>query len=197
LQATRTIVKKELRERVRRMLAGVSPGDVASKSAKAVDLLVQTPEFARTEVIMVFLAMAGEIDTTALVLRSWQGHKRVVAPKVSWEQRRMMPTELRSLTTDLVEHAMGFREPLAGVPIPVSIIDMVVVPGLAFDDKGNRLGRGRGFYDRFLAHPEFTGVTCGLAFEEQVLPEVPAGPLDRPVAMLVTDQKIRRFTSGY
>lgn len=175
----------------------MTPPDVAAKSARAVDLLVQTPEFARTEVIMVFLSLPGEIDTTALVLRSWQDHKRVLAPRVSWEQRRMMPTELRSLTTDLVEHAMGFREPLAGVPIPVSIIDLVIVPGLAFDEKGNRLGRGRGFYDRFLAHPEFEGVTCGLAFEEQFLSEVPAGPLDRPVSMLVTDQAVRRFHPGH
>lgn len=186
-------VKKELRERVRRMLAGMTPEDIAAKSARATELLVHTPEFARTEVIMVYLSLPGELDTTALVLRSWQDHKRVVAPRVSWEQRRMMPTELRSLTSDVIEHAAGLREPISGIPIPVDIIDMVIVPGLAFDEKGDRLGRGRGFYDRFLAHPEFTGITCGLAFEEQLLLEVPAGPLDRPMSMLVTDRKVRRF----
>jgi 5-formyltetrahydrofolate cyclo-ligase len=88
---------------------------------------------------------------------------------------------------------MGLREPVAGAPIPISIIDLVVVPGLAFDKSGNRLGRGRGFYDRFLAHPEFTGLTSAFAFEEQFLPEIPVDPLDRSVDMLVTDKKVRRF----
>jgi 5-formyltetrahydrofolate cyclo-ligase len=186
-------VKKELREQVRATLAEINPDEQAVRSARCTDLLVQTPEYGRSEVVMVFLSLPSEIDTTALVLRSWQDHKRVLAPRVSWEQRRMMPTEIRSLTRDLVESSMGLREPISGAPIPVSIIDMVIVPGLAFDVQGNRLGRGRGFYDRFLAHPEFQGITCGFAFEEQFLQEVPSDPLDRPVSMLVTDQAVRRF----
>lgn len=166
---------------------------MGAKSARATDLLVETSEFRRAQVIMVFLSLQNEIDTTGIVLRSWQDHKRVLAPRVSWEQRRMMPTEIRSLTSDLVETSMGLREPISGAPIPIPIIDMVIVPGLAFDSHGNRLGRGRGFYDRFLAHPEFRGVTCAFAFEEQYVSEVPVDSLDRPVAMLVTDAKVRKF----
>ncbi len=135
----------------------MSRDEIAIKSAEATELFVGTSEYKRSDVIMVFLSLPSEIDTTPLVLRAWQDHKRVVAPRVSWEQRRMAPTEIRSLTSDLVESKMGLREPIAGLPIPVSIIDMVVVPGLVFDMEGNRLGRGRGFYDRFLAHPEFEG----------------------------------------
>lgn len=189
-------MKRELRERVRRQLAEIDPETMARKSARATDLLVGANEFRRAEVVMVFLSLPSEIDTTSVVLRCWQEHKRVVAPRVSWEQRRMMPTEIRSLTADLVETAMGLREPISGAPIPISIIDMVIVPGLAFDKRGNRLGRGRGFYDRFLAHPEFGGVTCGMAFDEQYLPEVPVDSLDRPVSMLVTDVKVRRFPAA-
>ncbi len=150
--------------------------------------------YVKAEVVMVFLSIASEIDTAPIVLRAWQDRKRVLAPKVSWEQRRMLPVEIRSLTEDLTVSSMGIREPIAGVPIPVSLIDLVIVPGLGFDEYGNRLGRGRGFYDRFLAHPEFKGVACALAFEEQVTPSIPVGPLDRRVDMLVTDQKVRKFT---
>lgn len=189
-------MKKELRERIRKIVAGISPEEAAAKSAAATERLVRTPEFGRAQVVMVFLSLPSEIDTTSLVLRCWQDHKRVLAPRVSWEQRRMLPTEIRSLTSDLVESAMGLREPVSGSPIPIPIIDMVIVPGLAFDKNGNRLGRGRGFYDRFLAHPEFAGVTCGFAFDEQVLPEVPSDALDKPVSMLVTDKATRRFKRG-
>ncbi|HNQ21748.1 MAG TPA: 5-formyltetrahydrofolate cyclo-ligase [Phycisphaerae bacterium] len=79
------------------------------------------------------------------------------------------------------------------MPAQPVTVDLMVVPGLGFDEYGNRLGRGRGFYDRFLAHPEFAGIACALAFEEQVCPTIPAGPLDRRVSMLVTDAKVRRF----
>lgn len=186
-------MKKELRQKVRRMLESMPHAEMASKSALAMDHLTGTSEYARSQIIMVYLSLPTEIDTTGVVLRAWQDHKRVLAPRISWEQRRMMPTEIRSLTSDLVETSMGLREPVSGPPIPISLIDMVIVPGLAYDEQGNRLGRGRGFYDRFLAHPEFAGVTCGFSFEEQVLKEVPAEPLDRPVSMLVTDKKVRRF----
>lgn len=107
----------------------------------------------------------------------------------------MMPVEIRSLTEDLAISQMGLREPVSGIPFPISMIDLVIVPGLAYDEYGHRLGRGRGFYDRFLAHAEFVGVACGIAFEEQVTPSVPVGPLDRQVDMLVTDEKTRSFKS--
>lgn len=142
---------------------------------------------------MVFLSLPAEVDTAPLVLRSWQDRKRVLAPKVSWSQRRMMPVEIRSLTDDLAVSKMGIREPVSGIPFPISMIDLVIVPGLAFDDYGNRLGRGRGFYDRFLVHPEFKGIACAMGMEDQVVPNVPVGPLDRHVDMLITDEQVRRF----
>lgn len=172
----------------------MTPEQINLQSARACQNLAELPEYRQAEIVMVFLSLPGEIDTTALVLKAWQDRKRVLAPRVSWEQRRMMPIEIRSLTHDLAISGLGIREPAAGTPIPPGLIDLVVVPGLGFDVYGNRLGRGRGFYDRFLAIPEFRGVACGFAFEEQVVDELPSGPLDRPVSILVTDQQVRRFT---
>jgi len=107
----------------------------------------------------------------------------------------MIALEIRSLTDDLQVSSFGIREPVSGIPIPVDLINLLIVPGLGFDEYGNRLGRGRGFYDRFLAHPDFAGVTCGLGLEEQVCPNLPAGPLDRRIRMLLTDTSVRRFDS--
>lgn len=189
------VVKKELRQRLRTILAGFSPEQVSTKSLRACHRLFQEPEYVNAEIIMVFLSLPKEVDTTALVLRAWQDRKRVVTPKVSWNQRRIVPVEIRSLTEDLAESSMGIREPVSGVPIPSSLVDLVIVPGLGFDEFGNRLGRGRGFYDRFLAQPDFTGVSCALAFEEQLTTSVPVGPLDQRINMLVTDKSVRRFKS--
>lgn len=186
-------MKKELRQRLRKLIDGIPPEQIKAKSLACCNLLVQQAEYTKSEIVMVFLSLPNELDTTSLVIHAWQDRKRVLAPKVSWEQRRMMPVEIRSLTDDLVETSLGIREPLAGVPIPVGLIDLVIVPGLGFDARGNRLGRGRGFYDRFLAHPEFRGVKCGIAFEEQLCPEIPSDPLDVRVDMIVTDAKVRRI----
>ena len=187
-------VKKEFRQRLRKVLAELPPEQASAQSFQACQLLVQQPEYQRAEVVMVCLPQTGEVDTTSLVLRAWQDHKRVLAPRVSWEQRRMLPIEIRSLRHDLTLSGVGLREPAAGTPMPVSLIDLVIVPGLGFDACGNRLGRGRGIYDRFLANPESRGTACALAFEQQFVPQLPTGPLDRPVDLLVTDTQVRRFS---
>ena len=187
-------MKTELRQRLRKILAGIPPEELSTRSLRACHRLFDQPEYLKAEVIMVYLSLPTELETAPIVLRAWQDRKRVLAPKVSWSQRRMLPVEIRSLTDDLVVTTMGMREPVAGIPFPISLIDLVIVPGLGFDEFGNRLGRGRGFYDRFLAHSEFHGVACAMAFEAQMTPAVPVGPLDRHVDMLVTDEKVRRFS---
>lgn len=187
------LTKKELRQRLRQAIESVTPEDLHTRSVRACNHLMATPEYQRAEIIMVFLSLPNEVDTTSLVLHAWRDRKRVLAPKVSWEQRRMLPIEIRSLSDDVSQTPMGLREPAQGMPIPVTLIDMVVVPGLGFDAHGNRIGRGRGFYDRFLAHPDWKGTACGLALEEQVVADVPVTELDMQVDVLVTDEAVRRF----
>jgi len=185
-------VKKELRQRLRAVMASIKPEELCARSAKACQLFAEQPEYQRAQVVQVYFSIASEADTMPLVLRAWQEGKRVVAPKVSWEQRRMLPIEISSVV-DLSEAYMGIREPTQGVPLPVSEIDLVVLPGLGFDKFGNRLGRGKGFYDRFLAHRDYRAVSCALAMEEQFVDAVPVGPHDMPIDMLVTDGQVRRF----
>ena len=186
-------MKKEQRQTLREILGAISEEDIKERSIIACNLLCGQPEFQKAEIMMTFLSLAREIDTASLVLRAWMERTRVLAPKVSWEQRRMLPIEITSLTQDIRDTPVGIREPSGGTPIPVANIDLVIVPGLGFDPFGNRLGRGRGFYDRFLSHRDFRGVACGLAFEEQFVDLVPVGPHDMQVDMLVTDKAVRRF----
>ncbi len=185
--------KKELRSHLKAGLAALSAEEIRERSMRACDLLTAQPEYEKSEIIMVFLSLSNEINTTPLVLRAWQDNKCVLAPRVTWEQRRMIPVEIRSLTEDIEDTQWNLRQPVHGDPMPISMIDMVIVPGLGFDLAGNRLGRGRGFYDRFLANPEFRGLTCALAFEEQVVESIPADPHDIQVDMVVTDQQVRRL----
>jgi 5-formyltetrahydrofolate cyclo-ligase len=188
------VPKKALRQELRARLANVPPDELRQRSAVACRLLCEQPEYRRAEILMIFLSSPSEIDTQQLALQAWADLKRVLAPRVTWDQRRMLPIELKSLVSGVQAGYMGIREPVEGMPVPVADIDLVVVPGLGFDGQGNRLGRGRGFYDRFLSHPDFKGVSCALALEEQFVEAIPVGPHDACIDMLATDVQVRRFS---
>ena len=190
--------KSALRKRLRHLLnEEITLEQRHAKSLAATSLLTATPEFTAARVVMLYLATQHELDTATLALRCWQQGKLVAVPKVSWDQRRMMPTEISSLSDEhMTIVGPGIREPRSGNPIPLAMIDLVIVPGLGFTASGQRIGRGMGFYDRFLNQREFLGVSCGLAFEEQVVPALPVQEHDASVGMLVTDAAVRRFKTS-
>jgi 5-formyltetrahydrofolate cyclo-ligase len=188
---SKAVIRKELRE----MLAAMSEAERHQKSVAACNLLSATPEFLAAHVVMLYLSTAHEVDTAPLALKCWQDGKTVVVPKVSWDQRRMLPVEIATLQAGMTTTGHGVREPITGKPIPIDMIDLVVVPGVGFTSSGHRIGRGMGFYDRFLAQSEFIGVSCGLGFEKQVIEQLPVLDHDMPLSMLATDQRIHRFAS--
>lgn len=189
---TKTVIRKELRA----TLAALPAEARHHKSQAACALLLASPEYAAARVVMLYLSIDNEVETAPIALRCWQDGKIVAVPKVSWEQRHMLPVEISSLTSTMTTSGPGVREPVGGNPIPVNLLDLVIVPGVGFTATGHRIGRGMGFYDRFLAQPEFLGLSCGLAFEEQIVPALPVLDHDIPLSMLVTDRGVRRFASN-
>ena len=191
-----TLNKAVIRKQLRQVLEGMTPADRHAKSLTICSLIAASPEFTAARVIMLYLSASFEVDTAPLALRAWQTGKTVVVPKVSWDQRRMLPVEVSSLHDKMTTTGPGVREPIAGTPMPIEFIDMVLVPGLGFTNNGFRIGRGMGFYDRFLAQPEFVGLSCGLAFSEQIVEKLPLLDHDVPLSMLATDRGVRRFASN-
>jgi len=185
--------KKTLRARIREQLQQLDAADLAARSHAAAHRLFETEAFGKARALMLFLPLKHEIDARPIALRAWQQAKTVTVPLVSFEQKRMMPVEIRSLDEPMTEDRYGLKTPANGQPIPVSMVDLVIVPGLGFDHHGHRVGRGGGFYDRFLAQPEFQGVACGLALDEQLVERVPTADHDLPLDMLVTDRRTLSF----
>ncbi|MDB5301209.1 MAG: 5-formyltetrahydrofolate cyclo-ligase [Phycisphaerales bacterium] len=187
--------KADVRRHLKQLLGGMTEADRHRLSIAACGFLAASPEFTAARVVMLYLSTPHELDTAPLALKCWQAGKTVVVPKVSWDQRRMLPVEITSLQTGITTTGPNIREPIAGKPIPLDLLDLVVVPGLGFSSAGYRIGRGMGFYDRFLAQPDFIGLSCGLAFQEQIIENVPVLDHDVPLGMLVTDRGITRFAS--
>ena len=187
--------KPLIRSQLRAVLAKMTDAERRAKSHTACALLAASPEFTTANSIMLYLGTPEELDTSPLALRCWQTGKTVLVPKVSWNQRRILPVEITSLATGLTTSGLGIREPAQGEPFLLNLIDLVVVPGLGFTASGHRIGRGMGFYDRFLAQPGFVGLSCGLCFEDQIVEQLPVLDHDMPLSMLATDRGLRRFAT--
>jgi 5-formyltetrahydrofolate cyclo-ligase len=188
--------KPAIRRQLHEKLAAMTDADRQAKSLMAAGFIAASPEFAAARVVMLYLSSPQEMDTAPLALRCWQSGKTVVVPKVSWDQRRMLPVEITTLQANITTSRPGVREPVGGRPMPVNLIDLVIVPGLGFSNDGHRIGRGMGFYDRFLAQANFIGVSCGMGFEEQIVAALPVLDHDVPLSMLCTDRGIRRFATN-
>ncbi len=186
-------MKNRLRKRIKRRIADMSAAEREQASGRAAERMLALEEFDAASVVMAYLPIAGEPDTAEVILEAWRRGKRVLAPRVDWDRRHMVGVELQSLDEGVTPGRYGIPEPDGGFPHPVTEIDFVIVPALAFDRAGGRLGRGGGFYDRFLAEPGLDAVACGLAFDVQLCDDLPTEAHDEQVDMLVTDRQVLRF----
>lgn len=184
-------MKKKLRQHVRQLLSGISHERVRARSRLAGEKLTALAEFHDAQTVMIYMPTSEEVDTTCIAQAAWAAGKTVLSPRVFVEHRYMEARAIDSLTAGLVVSHYGILEPGDGPAWPCEKIDLIVVPGLAFDRRGGRLGRGAGYYDRFLAQTK--GVTCGLCLQEQLVEEVPMFDHDEEIDILVTDQEVLRF----
>jgi len=185
--------KAQLRRKLQNCLLAISSEQRSEKSRKACRNLVSIPQFQSASTVMMYLSLGHEADTTEAILHAWQLGKVIAVPKVSWQQRYMIAVQINSLETGFSTSVSGLRNPIAGVPMPFEDIDLVVTPALGFDRKGNRLGRGGSYYDRFFANAELKASRCGFAFAEQLVEMIPVAEHDEPVDILVTDEEIIYF----
>ncbi|MFZ5833739.1 MAG: 5-formyltetrahydrofolate cyclo-ligase [Planctomycetota bacterium] len=145
--------------------------------------------------IMLYANMPDEVRTQPMFATLWQQGKRLVVP---WcEADELQPFAFTSLD-ELAPGTLGILEPkpaLHGQPdhaVALEEIELILVPGLGFDRRGGRLGQGRGYYDRFLRRLPLQTPKIGLAFECQLVEEVPMGAMDTPVDAVVTEAAIYR-----
>jgi 5-formyltetrahydrofolate cyclo-ligase len=186
-------MKHRLRREMKATLAGMSAEAAAAASRAACEALLSLEEYRQARAVMLYAPIPGEVDCLPVAEDAWRAHKTVLLPRVAWEDQHMEAVACRSADDEMVVNGKGIREPANGASWPVERIDFIVVPALAFDEQGNRLGRGGGFYDRFLAQVDLQATICGLAFAQQVVEELPVHSNDYPVDLLVTDVEVRRF----
>ena len=139
------------------------------------------PEFRAARTVAVFAALPDE-PATDEVLARWASTRRVVLPRVEGDAMRFYACRPDAL----VFGAFGILEPQGERPCPTGEIDLVVCPGVAFTADGRRLGRGRGYYDRYLGDPAFRGFRVGVCYAHQLVDDLPVEPHDVRMDRVIT-----------
>jgi 5-formyltetrahydrofolate cyclo-ligase len=188
--------KAQLRKTIRCLLDAREGSEVVTRSRLVQERLFATEWWRRARWVFVYIAMSVEVDTTPIVTRAYREGRQVAIPRIEGEEITFYRYEGR--TRGLVPNQFGILEPdpewvtvdpreLTEGPL------LILAPGLAFDRALRRIGRGKGYYDRFLARARSGPQECqvvGLTLAEQVVEEVPVGPQDQLLDGLISDREI-------
>jgi len=177
--------KVDLRKRMRAILTAMPTALQQEASSQALALLGQQKRWKESKSILFYAPLPGELDVWPLLVEALAAGRTVALPRFISQKNLYAICPIADFTTDLEIGHFGVREPAAHCqPMAIYRLDFVLVPGVAFDLHGRRLGRGRGFYDQLL--PFVLGKTCGVAFDEQIVEAIPVESHDVLVNSILT-----------
>jgi 5-formyltetrahydrofolate cyclo-ligase len=182
------VFEKELiRKRLLERLLSLTSREVERRSRDVEKNLQKLPDYNKAKCIMVYYPLKGEVNLLGMIRKELK-EKLICFPSI--EGRELVPYQVKNLEEDFITGLLGVKQPNPQRTKKVRIedLDLILVPGLAFDFERNRLGRGAGFYDRLLKRLNKNIKTIGIAFNFQVLKNLPYhSPQDQKVDILVTD----------
>ena len=179
--------KQRLRQRIRYILEGISKEEWGRRSRNVEKKIRRLPEYKRAKIIVVYWPLAKEVDLRQFIRKAKEEGKIVGLPVLRGREHIDIFEFTRE--EELVRGALGIMQPnvYTSRPIRVEDIDLVVVPGIAFDKKGNRLGRGRGWYDAFIKLLPAKTEVIGVALAPQLVDNLPSEPYqDEKVKKVIT-----------
>lgn len=182
--------KEQLRRRMREQLKKQPPELRRSKSGLVLGRLMKDLDFQKSNAIMFYVSTDEEVDTVPLLKGMLKAGRAVAVPFLNRTNGRLIPVLIRSWK-ELEPGSYDVLEPRPDLAVPFDVqkIDLILVPGLAFDRSGNRIGRGKGYYDRFLNTLPSRAKRYGLAFDFQLVRAVPSTTGDERVDRVITNEK--------
>ncbi|HXW36289.1 MAG TPA: 5-formyltetrahydrofolate cyclo-ligase [Nitrososphaerales archaeon] len=184
--------KTELRQAALKTRRAMSAGDVTSRSASVTRRLFEMPEFDRAKLIASYVAKRDEVQTSEIIGRAMKSGKRVIVPRADKKSHDLSFLEIGP-TTKLLEGGFGVMEPPLGTPrVELKESDLVLVPVVAWDESGSRLGYGGGYFDSALRN-RGEALSVGLAFEAQRYPSIPQRGRDVPLDVVITEDRTLRI----
>ena len=184
--------KEEIRRKILKKRLSLSPEDIRDKSRQVFLNLAETVEYINSQNIMFYAATRSEVQTEELIKMSIKMGKNVFVPVISPECLNLAPSKISDFDIELEKGKKGILEPKKEYYrlFPSENIDLIIVPGVAFDLSGNRIGRGFGYYDNFLRKVRSSAKIIALAFEMQIVKKIITDKNDIPVHKIITEKRI-------
>lgn len=154
--------------------------------------LIEQAEYIESGTILFYLNFRSEAATRKMIEAAFMAGKKVLLPKVDRKAHRLKLFEVKDLAADLEAGYMGIYEPVEGATRPAGPeeADLVIMPGVGFDANGKRLGYGGGYYDRLIETLRPDAKLIALAFDAQVVDEIPAEVHDKKVGKIITETRV-------
>ena len=170
--------------------AALSPEEWRLKSRGVQARLLNREEYRRAKIVHFYVSFRNEVETEELIRRALETGKQVVVPWINDKTEKIELSELKDFKKELRENRVGFKEPYGPFIRPVNPqkIQLMVLPGVAFDMSGNRIGYGKGFYDQFLFQNKMA-ILIGLAFDFQVIESIPSEEHDIKMNKIITEYR--------
>jgi 5-formyltetrahydrofolate cyclo-ligase len=180
--------KNALRKQIRFVLQNMPTAAQMVASGQIRARLQEHAIWRNAKSVLFFAPLPDEVDVWPLLEEALVAGRTAALPRFDAEHQNYVACQVRNLPGEIATGQFGVREPSGGCPeISPGNLDLILGPGVAFDLKGHRLGRGQGFYDRLLA--KVRGVKCGVAFEEQIVKVVGVRTHDIPMDFIVTPRR--------
>ncbi|MBI1820478.1 MAG: 5-formyltetrahydrofolate cyclo-ligase [Nitrospirae bacterium] len=184
-------IRKELLAR----RAALSPEEWKLKSRAIQARLLNREEYRRAKTVHFYMGFKNEVETDEVIRKSLEAGKQVVVPWLNDKTDQIELSELKDLRTELRENKYGIKEPYGPFIRPVDrrSVQLAVIPGVAFDPSGNRIGFGKGFYDKLFSQNR-TALLIGLAFEFQIVKSIPSEEHDIKMNKILTEYRTIEIT---
>lgn len=179
--------KKELRKRVKTLVKAMAPDARAVEASAVAEQLLHHPKVQSAATIALFASLPDEIDTTQLI-ETLSSKTSVVLPRLSGDEMDFYPYSADAMHSG----AMGILEPDGDVPVAPQDIDVMILPGLAFTADGLRLGRGKGYYDKYMSRERCRTYTIGICHTVQLLDILPVEQHDKRLDEVITSAYIEK-----
>jgi 5-formyltetrahydrofolate cyclo-ligase len=186
------VTKSQIRTDVANTLAGLSEEEIAEKTKAIGKRLFDFANFLEAKVALLYVSGSNEVATGDILVNAHVYNKIIVLPAFNTKTFEMTLMKVDSLEKDLHEGPRGRLEPNSErcKVVPIDRIDIAIIPAVALDEKGGRIGSGQGYYDRLIPDLSITTRKVALAFEEQIIPQVPIESHDKYIDIIITDKRI-------
>ncbi|MGD8970768.1 MAG: 5-formyltetrahydrofolate cyclo-ligase [Desulfobacterales bacterium] len=184
--------KADIRKEIAAIIGKLSVDELAEKTGLIENRLFDFANFLEAKIALLYIENQNEVKSAEIIRRTFDQNKIVVLPLVKTDTKKFKLFKIDDFAKDLKPGQNGILQPNPAKcrTVPIDCIDIAIIPGVAFDEKGGRVGSGDGYYDRLIPHLPVTTRKVALALDYQIIPQVPIDSHDKHVDIIITDKRI-------